>query len=495
MDEQRQQTASLYDQCQLRNVTVPLSASCRVRGMSDVLPPVIIGAGPAGLACAATLVKAGLRPIIIEESSRPGGQGTRRLSTAMQTKADRFMGRRAAAATAAREAAEDHILSACDWRPGTLAWGIFANQIETICDGRQQSIPYDQLLIAVGATDRIMALPGWTLPGVFSLGGAQVALKQHSSFIGQNIVLAGASPLLYLAAAQYARMGATKLTIVDTATRHDKRKAAIGMAMTSPKTLLEGLGLLAELKGHGIRRIEGARLIKVDGTECVEALHMMHSDGRTETIACDALAIGHGLRPETQLAELAGAEFRFDRRLRNWFPVVDEDGRAGPNLWLAGDSTMTGGRVAASQSGHLAALSMISARKGHSVVSPELKRLQKTVARLRRFQVHMAAAFRWPHENAATLPAETIVCRCERITAGQIRDAIQKVSGPIEVNRVKAVTRCGMGRCQGRYCGQTLQEMTAATSGLDVAEVGRLRAQAPVRPIPIDVADDGEAEA
>jgi len=460
--------------------------------MTRQMPPVIIGAGPAGLACARTLVEAGLRPIVIEETAGPGGQGTRRLSTAMAKEAVRLMGSRAAAATTAREESEDGVLAACDWRPETLAWGIFADRIETIRNGHHDSISYNRLLISVGATDRIMALPGWTLPGVFSLGGAQVALKKHASFIGKRVVLAGASPLLYLAAVQYARMGACDLTVIDTARPADKRKAALGMFMTAPKTLMEGLSLLRELRQYKVRRIEGATLVKAEGREHVETLHIRHADGRPEVIGCDALAFGHGLRPETQLAELAGAEFRFCETLRNWYPVVDADGRAGEKLWIAGDGAVTGGRVAAAESGRLAALSMIECGTGVTpTTTAERRRLRKSVMRLRRFQLHLAGAFPWPHETAAELPDDAVVCRCERVHAGTIRDAVRKVAGPVEVNRVKAITRCGMGRCQGRYCGQTLQELTAVTCQRPVADVGRLRAQAPVRPIPIAAAGDG----
>jgi NADPH-dependent 2,4-dienoyl-CoA reductase/sulfur reductase-like enzyme len=401
------------------------------------------------------------------------------------------MGDPAAEDTIKREAAEDRILAACDWRPGTLVWGTFEDRVEIVRDGRHNSIPYDHLMIATGATDRIMAMPGWTLPGVFSLGGAQVALKNHSSFIGKRVVLAGASPLLYLTAAQYVRMGARDLVVVDTARPADKRRAAVGMAMTSPKTLLEGIQLLIELRKCGVRRIEGATLICAAGSERLEALEIRHRDGSLESLPCDALAFGYGLRPETQLAELAGAKFRFDTTLRNWFPIVDADGRAGPKLWLAGDGAMTGGRVAAAQSGRLAAMSIIASRNGEVSDTSEVRTLRKSVARLRRFQAHMAAAFPWPHEAAECMHDDTIVCRCERVTAGQIRRAIRTTAGPVEVNRIKAITRCGMGRCQGRYCGQTLQELAAATCERPVAEVGRLRAQAPVRPIPIGVADDG----
>lgn len=452
------------------------------------LPPVIIGAGPAGLACAKVLLDAGVRPIILDESTRPGGQGTRRLTPAMAAQSDRFMGRAYARQTVQREAEEDALLARCDWRPNHLVWGIFDRRIEILAGDRAESLAYDQLMIATGATDRIMAMPGWTLPGVFSLGAAQVALKQHGAFIGSRVILAGSSPLLYLAAAQYLRMGHKDLTIVDTASARDKRRAAWGMLTSAPATLWEGLQLMRELRGTGVRQIEGAQLVQALGETRVEGLEIRHPDGRLETLACDALAFGYGLRPESQLAELAGAKFHFDATLRNWFPVIDRDGRAGPQLWLAGDSALTGGRVAAAKSGRLAGLSMLENRLNAPAMPNNVAALRRSVSRLRRFQRVMAGAFRWPHETAQTLPDSTIVCRCERVSAGEIRQAITKEAGPIEVNRVKAITRCGMGRCQGRYCGQTLQELTACTTGLAVEQVGRLRAQAPVRPIPLRAA-------
>lgn len=276
-------------------------------------------------------------------------------------------------------------------------------------------------------------------------------------------------------------------SIVDTSPPIAKRRAVVGMGITSPKTLLEGIQLLLELRRHRVRRIAGATLIRAVGCPSLEAVDIRHLDGSLETIACDAFSFG--LRPETQLAELAGPNFHFDTTMRNWFPIVDADGRAWEKLWLAGDGALTGGRVAAVRSGRLAALSMIAPQHGEVTATREVRFLRNSVARWRRFQAHMAGAFPWPHEAAADLPDETVVCHCERISAGEIRAAIKEVAGPVEVNRVKSITRCGMGRCQGRYCGQTLQELTAATCELPVAEVGRLRSQAPVRPIPIAASD------
>lgn len=448
------------------------------------LPPVIIGAGPAGLAAAAAFVEVGISPIIVEEANFPGGQGTRRLHPGIECFGHKIFGRRHYEKMRKRQQDEDQVLLQCDYRPNTMAWAIYNNTISTVSNRVHEEIPYQQLLIAIGATDRIMAVPGWQLAGVYSLGGAQVALKTHGSAIGRKIIFAGSSPLLYLAAAQYARLGFRDITILDTTAAGAKCKAAYHMARYSLKTLAEGMRLIAELKTYGIKIKNGVRLVRFEGEESVKSVIYSDGRGRSQRIECDAVAFGFGLKPETQLAELAGAKIGFDTRFRQWLPSIDDHGQAAEDLWLAGDCVAIGGAEAAAASGRLAALAMLRQRN----IRPnqrDFAKLRHKVERLRNFQREMSTAFHWPAESASLIPDETYVCRCERITAGEIRRAIKADIAHTEVNRIKAITRCGMGRCQGRYCNQTLQEIVVSTSGKTPEAVGRLRAQAPFRPMPV----------
>ncbi|NKC23234.1 NAD(P)/FAD-dependent oxidoreductase [Ochrobactrum oryzae] len=284
------------------------------------VPPVIIGAGPAGLAAAGTFVEAGIRPIILEETRFPGGQSTRRLHPGLEGSGHKIFGRKAYERTLDRQQAEDTILSCCDYRPGTMAWAVYNNTVSTVAGRLQQEIPYRQLLIAIGATDRIMAVDGWQLGGVYSLGGAQVALKTHGSVIGQRIAFAGSSPLLYLAAAQYARLGFRNITILDTTSQGAKYKAALLMARYSLKTLLEGMSLIGELKSSGIRIISGITLAGFEGDGHVNAVIYTDRKGRTQRLGCDAVAFGFGLKPETQRQNLPG------HRL-NMIPISDNGSR------------------------------------------------------------------------------------------------------------------------------------------------------------------------
>lgn len=220
----------------------------------------------------------------------------------------------------------------------------------------------------------------------------------------------------------------------------------------------------------------------------VEALVLIDAAGRERRFACDAVALGYGLKPETQLADLAGAAFAYDADFRLFLPVIDAVGRARPALYLAGDGVRTGGADAAEASGALAAHAMLAELGGAQDVEAT-RRLARRVQRLRSFQRGLARAFAWPRDAIAALPDEVTLCRCEKVTVGEVRAAMAQSLGPAEINRVKAMTRCGMRRCQGRVCGPALAEIVAAQGGVSVPEAGRLRGQAPVKPVALAAAE------
>ncbi|MEP6701457.1 MAG: FAD/NAD(P)-binding oxidoreductase [Betaproteobacteria bacterium] len=451
-----------------------------------------MGAGPAGIRAAAVLRAHGLRPILLDEGRSGGGQGYRAPSPGLLLDMDDLMG---------SEAAKYRALHACfaalreqiDYRPDTLVWAIQDKTLHVISGGRASTVAYDALIVATGAMDRIMPLQGWTLPGVFTLGGAQVALKDQGCFIGRRVVFCGSSPLLSLAALQYHKLGAEVVAVCDT-TPFKAKVLAVPLLAGAPRTLLRGLGYLRALKRAGVTVMHGATLVAVEGkgegegVGRAEALVARDRRGLEQRFACDAIALGYGLKPETQLAELAGAELRFDQAFRLWLPQIDQDGRAGPSLYLAGDGVAIGGADAAEASGQLVAYAALS-DLGIDVDSRTQRALRARVSRLRGFQRGLARAFAWPAERAATLGDDVVLCRCENVTVGDIRRAMDQALGPTEVNRVKAMTRCGMGRCQGRVCGPALQEVVASHAGIPPEAAGRLRVQAPIKPLALSVAE------
>ncbi|MCE3246602.1 MAG: (2Fe-2S)-binding protein [Geminicoccaceae bacterium] len=441
----------------------------------------IVGAGPAGIRAAAALVEAGIRPVLLDEAARPGGQGYRTPSPGLDLDMAALMG------SEAGHHARLHGLFAAihdrvDYRPETLVWAVDGRTLHVATQGRAGMVAFDALLLATGATDRVVPCPGWTKPGVFTLGGAQAILKDQGCFIGRRVAFVGSSPLLLLAALQYQSLGAHVAAVVDT-TPFGAKLAALPDLAASPRTLRRGIAYRTKLRAAGIPVHDGAAPVAIEGRDGVEGVRLRHG-AREWTIACDAVALGHGLNPETQLADLAGAQFAYDPVFRQWLPETDADGRAGPSLYLAGDGAAIGGAYAAEASGTLAAAALL-ADHGRPQPKATLRRLRQEVARLRRFQRGLARAFAWPAGQAAALPDDATLCRCEGITAGEVRRAMAQPLGPREVNRVKAITRVGMGRCQGRICGPALADIVAAAAGLDHAAVGRLRGQAPVKPIPL----------
>ena len=443
---------------------------------------IIVGAGPAGVRAAERLARAGLRPIVIDEASAAGGQIYRRQPANFRREAKQLYGFEAAKARALHQAF-DTLKPVIDYRSETLAWGIFDGKLHVTSPTRREALPFDALILATGATDRIFPVPGWTKPGVTSLGGAQIALKAQACTIGERPVFLGTGPLLYLIAYQYAKVGAKPAAVLDTSL-FSARLAASPKLAARPSMLAKGLYYNACLTRWRIPVLTGVTPLAIEGGERAEGVRFRDRGGRDRSIACDAVGLGFGLRSETQLADLAGCRFAFDALARQWLPETDGDGRtSAPNVYIAGDGARIAGADAAEIAGGLAACAAL-ADLGQAVPQDEVDRLRAALAPMARFREGLEQAFPWPARLAATFPDDALVCRCEAITAGDLRRSARDLGAP-EVNRAKAFSRVGMGRCQGRYCGLAGAEIMAAALGVPLAEVGRLRGQAPVKPLAI----------
>ena len=443
---------------------------------------VVVGAGPAGVRAAEALVAHGLRPLVIDEAPLAGGQIYRRPPPGFRRPAKELYGFEAAKAEAIHRTF-DGLTDVIDYRPLTLAWNVQDRVLYTACDNMVTPIPFDAVVLATGATDRVLPIPGWTLPGVFTLGGAQVALKHQGCAVGRRTVFLGSTPLLYLAAYQYARAGAEVAAVLDT-TPFSRKVRAAPRLLSNASIFAKGLYTMAALRRSGVPIEHGVRPLAIEGEGAVAALGYRRRAGDEARIACDAVAFGFGLRPESQLAELAGCGFRFDPVFRQWLPQCAADGRAADGVYLAGDGARIGGADAAEVSGELAALSLIEDLGRATGHKARLVSLRRRLASLTRFQAGLADAFPWPADMARSLPDEAIVCRCETVTAGEIRRAASRpFGGGREINRAKAFSRLGMGRCQGRFCGPGGAEVLAGTLGRDIEAVGRLRGAGPVKPL------------
>ncbi|HTN49346.1 MAG TPA: FAD/NAD(P)-binding oxidoreductase [Burkholderiaceae bacterium] len=446
---------------------------------------IVVGAGPAGTRAAQALVEAGLRPIVIDEGRRNGGQIYRRQPEGFARTYAQLYG------TEARKAEEVHrtfegLREHIDYRPDTPAWHLAAGRLHVISEGaRTAALPFDALLVCSGATDRLLPVQGWHYAGCYSLGAAQIALKSQACSIGRRVVFMGTGPLLYLVASQYVKAGARVAALLDTSPLSMRIRALPALA-SRPGVLWNGLKLVAALKAAGVRTMTGITPVAIEGTDelGVSGVRVRDAQGREHYFDSDAIGMGYHLRAESQLADLAKCEFRFDAESRQWLPRIDADGRSSvAGIYLAGDGARILGADGAEAAGRLAALAALK-DLGRPHAAGELGDLRARLTTMERFRRGLLQAFPWPHQMASSLPDDTIVCRCEEVSAGDLRTTVRELGGQ-EINRAKALCRVGMGRCQGRYCAHAAAEVVAAAARIPIEEVGRLRGQGPVKPLPI----------
>jgi bacterioferritin-associated ferredoxin len=235
-----------------------------------------------------------------------------------------------------------------------------------------------------------------------------------------------------------------------------------------------------------VRRVEPA----ADGSLAV-AIGPVDASGRPaggpeRRFEVDAVAVGNGLTASSDVTRLLRASHRFEADRGGWIPAVDADFRTSiGGLFAVGDGAGLAGAAAASVDGGLAGL---AAARDLGALSPEMHArraapLRRASERARRFGGAMARLMALRPGQAGAIPADTIVCRCEDVTRAEIDAAIGE--GATSVNQLKAWTRCGMGPCQGRICGDVVAALVAGDAGRREA-AGFFTGRTPFRPLPLD---------
>lgn len=450
----------------------------------------IVGAGPAGIRAAETLVAGGLTPIVIDEGERAGGQIYRRPPQGFNRPPEALYGAEASNAAALHRtfdamAAAGRLVH----HPRSSVVAIADGRLQLLDGTGSRWISYDRLILATGAMDRVMPVPGWENAGVYGLGAMQIALKAQGAALGRRIVLAGSGPLLTLLAVQLLKAGGQVAAVLDTSPMRQQLRGFSGL-LARPIFALRGLMMRRSL---GWLYHAGVRLDRIEADERGPIAVLWRDEaGRSQRTPCDAVGLGWHLRAETRLADLAGCDFAYDETWRQWLPQADAMGRAGSGVYLAGDGLRILGADGAEIAGRLAAAACL---QDLGLQAPDAAADRRSLVRFGRFARGVVTAFPWPAETAAAMPDETVVCRCEGVTAGELRKTVAFGGG--EVNRAKSLGRVGMGRCQGRYCELAAAEIVADSAGHGCAAMaGRLRGQAPARPAPIgallqDAAADG----
>ena len=440
--------------------------------MTDARHVLVVGAGPAGLAAAESALAAGARVTLLDASDELGGQYWRHLPAARPAAHEErlhhgwqgFVRRRSVLAqhpdcTIVTEAQ----VWALETGDAAAASPVAVHVLIGPPDGTDrepQTYRPDALVLATGAHDRTLPFPGWQLPGVYSAGAAQALAKGERVSIGDRVVIAGAGPFLLPVAKSLTQTGARVVGVFEASTParllrgwSSKPLELLGARGKAPELVEYALGHLR----HRIPYRTGWAVVEAHGTDRVESVTIQKVDaswapipGTRRRIAADAVAVSHGFTPRLELAIAAGCEITSDRFVR-----VDDLGRTSvPGVFAAGEITSIGGADAALAEGSVAG--HVAAGGDPADVSLRADRRRRRTfsafaARLERAHGIRAGWTGW-------LRDDTIACRCEEVSCGTIRSTVRRTA-QTGVRSVKLTTRAGLGICQARICGRTVEEL------------------------------------
>ncbi len=445
----------------------------------------IVGAGPAGMAAAVLASELGLDAILVDEQNAPGGQIYRAIEHAQP---DTPLGPDYLASRPLLAALRG---SRVDYRPNTTLWHVDPDGTLFLENaGRTETVTARRLLLATGAIERPVPIPGWTLPGVMTAGAAQILLKTADLVPEGRIVLAGQGPLLYLVAAQLVRAGTPPVAILETASLDNYLDAARHLAGLWPGRglLMKGVGLFAAIKRAGVPIRRGVHGIKAVGRRKVDRVFWEGGE-----LAADYLLLHEGVIPNVQISLALQLRHEWDEPQLCWRPALDAWGQTSlPNVAIAGDGGRIAGAEAAALAGRLAALdaAMWLGHIGEAERDSRARPIRAALDRERALRPFLDRLYRPSRSVIVPVEDEIIACRCEEVSVGQIRRAARLgATGP---NQLKAFTRCGMGPCQGRICGPLVAAIVADVHRRPIAEVGTYRPRAPFKPITVGALADLE---
>jgi NADPH-dependent 2,4-dienoyl-CoA reductase/sulfur reductase-like enzyme len=445
----------------------------------------VLGAGPAGLAASVAAARAGARTALVDSAARVGGQYWR------HREGDSGAGQHQWAALRALRAAA-YGLDRLDFLAGHAVWHVERRQggftVHAIAGQQAREIRCRALVVATGAYDRQLPFPGWTLPGVYTAGGAQALLKGHGVTVGRRVVVAGTGPFLMPVAAALARAG-TEVAGVFEAGSPARFRRHLAAVAANPDKLAEGAGYLGALLRHLVPYRTRTTVVAAHGTDSVTAVTVARLDpdwrvlpGTARRLDCDAVAVGYGFTPQVEIALQLGCETRLDADGSLVATADDDQCSSVPGVYLAGEVCGVGGAALALAEGELAGRHAADATVGTRPDGTAVARLRRRRSGLRAFAAALHDAYPVRPGWTSWLADDTQVCRCEEVPVSEVRRSVVDL-GATDARTVKLLARPGMGLCQGRVCGYATACLVAGLRGSSRAlTAGDLRGLA-ARPI------------
>ncbi|MGD9133258.1 MAG: FAD-dependent oxidoreductase [Desulfobacterales bacterium] len=456
---------------------------------------VIIGGGPGGVAAAIKAAQAGVNVTLLDENERPGGQCFRQFENGFKVNDPDVLG------MDFEEGQEllhqfNSMQDKIRYLNNTLVWGIFEDRTLALAhDGISSSLGFKHLLVATGAYDRPVPFPGWTLPGVFTAGGAQKLVKSERVLPGENILLAGTGPLQLVLADQILMAGGKIAAILEAGNLSGNWLQGLKGIWGNWDFLKEGMRYLRSIQKAGVPLLRSHIILEARGDGQVEEAVIAKVDqnwrpmrNSIRSVEVDAICLGYGLVSATELTTLAECEHKYDLKRGGFVPLRTADMETSvPGIYAVGDGAGVAGRKAAIEEGCIAGISVaralgsISRANAGEQIKPHRKRLDK-INRFRKILDDISIPRKGLYELATD---DTIICRCEEITLKQLKAAL--ADDTIQLKDFKRMTRLGMGSCEGRMCGPAVIEMMRHQLNVPAEDVGSLKPRPSIKPVALGV--------
>lgn len=441
---------------------------------------IVIGAGPAGLSSASAVAEQGLEVLVLDEQPGPGGQIYKNIERQSVkiinvlgddykhgfTVVERF-----------RKCGATYLPTSTVWKLGHEGNVFFSRE------GNSIELKAKRIIIATGAMERPQPFTGWTLPGVMGAGAVDALLKADGVIPSGPVTMVGSGPIMLLVAGHMKKLGVEVTHFFDT-TPQDSILTALPhlpRAMKRLGYLMKGVGLLAGSVLSVGKYRRNIKKFSVHGKDSVEQLAVIKGS-KGVTVPTSTVLVHEGVIPRTEFSRQLRLDHSWNPVQRYWYPTVNRDGRTSSSaIFITGDGAFVHGAVASEKKGEIAGLT-VAEDLGKVTESIRARKvtLEKELSQELYPRPFIDAMYPAPR-NMAAIDDDVTVCRCEEVKASTVRQLISANQTTPEM--VKAVSRAGMGPCQGRMCSCSLSEIVASETGQDITSVGTHNIRPPVRNI------------